>query len=238
MKRYLKDLLTILPYLIKNLYFNFHYLPFKQALCLPIWLYKPKFGILSGSLSICYNGGGKIRPGMIRLGFNNVALYPSTGIHIQIAGGTIEFRGQCSIGNNSFIAVGRKGKLVFGDNFTATSSIKIACQYQITFDENVLCGWETMFVDSDFHRLKYSNGVERETKPYGPILIGKNCWLGFKTIVMKNCTLPNNCVVSSNSMVVKTEGVNEYSLLAGQPAKVVRIGLFRDPKGSTIQYYE
>lgn len=47
--------LKLLRYLIPNIYFNFHYLPFKQAFKLPIVFYKPHFGMLKGKVSI--NGG-------------------------------------------------------------------------------------------------------------------------------------------------------------------------------------
>lgn len=43
-------------YIIPTIYFNFHYLPFKQAIYLPIWLRKPKLLNLKGKISI---PGGK-----------------------------------------------------------------------------------------------------------------------------------------------------------------------------------
>ena len=58
MNKSIKKFISILPYIVKNVYFNFHYLPFRQAIKLPIWLYKPSFGVLNGLLSIDSNGGG------------------------------------------------------------------------------------------------------------------------------------------------------------------------------------
>ena len=49
--------LKLLRYLIPNIYFNFHYLPFMQAFKLPIVFYKPHFGILKGKVSIKTGGG-------------------------------------------------------------------------------------------------------------------------------------------------------------------------------------
>lgn len=48
-----RDLYSI----IKSVYFNFHYLPFKHAIKLPILLYKPKFFKLQGHIKI---GGVKL----------------------------------------------------------------------------------------------------------------------------------------------------------------------------------
>lgn len=47
----------ILKSIIQSIYFNFHYLPYKQAFRLPILLYRPKFLKLQGSIAIC--GGGE-----------------------------------------------------------------------------------------------------------------------------------------------------------------------------------
>ena len=89
----------ILGSLIPSIYFNFHYLPFKVAMKLPILLYKPKFLKLQGYIKL----QGKIQFGMIRLGFPTVSLYPNIGISIENHGGIILFKGKCRIGNNSFI---------------------------------------------------------------------------------------------------------------------------------------
>lgn len=54
-----KNLFRILYSLPKTLYFNFHYLPFKQAIHLPILLYKPNLVKCSGKISIITDMGGE-----------------------------------------------------------------------------------------------------------------------------------------------------------------------------------
>lgn len=51
-------LLRILRYLHWTIYINFKYLPLRQAMKLPIFLYKPRFGTL---------GGGFLLHALIRL---------------------------------------------------------------------------------------------------------------------------------------------------------------------------
>lgn len=96
----------ILRSILPTIYFNFHYLPFNQAIKLPILLYKPKLLKMKGNIKIekC-----KIKFGMIRLGFPTVSLYPNTGIVYENHGGTIVFNGKCAIGNNSAISIGASG---------------------------------------------------------------------------------------------------------------------------------
>ena len=173
---------------------------------------------------------------MIRLGFNQVALYPNNGILFQNSGGTIEFNGRCHIGNASAIAIGKKGHLVVGNSFLSTAALKIACQHKIVFEENVLCGWESTFVDTDFHQLTMVNTKEH-TQSFAPIHIGRGCWFAAKSMVLKGTILPEFVTLASNSLVNK-EYDRSYTLLAGSPAKIVKEGIFRDCENDSIVYPE
>ena len=83
-KRYLK----YLPYLPKTIWFNFHYLPYRQAVKLPIILYKPKLKKCKGKVQI----DAPIKSGMICLGVPIVSIYPNAGISWEHRG-TIRFQG-------------------------------------------------------------------------------------------------------------------------------------------------
>lgn len=73
----------ILRSIFKTVWFNFYYLPFKQAIHLPIVLYKPKIIAAKGKIVI----NGPIRPFMIQLGRPLVYLYPNTGVTYENWGG-------------------------------------------------------------------------------------------------------------------------------------------------------
>lgn len=173
---------------------------------------------------------------MIRLGVFSVSIYPPKGIMFENRG-TIVFKGRCSIGNNSYISVGKTGTLVLGDGFSASTSLKIACYDTIEFAKDVHCGWECVFMDTDFHRMKFLDGRE-SPKAYGPIRIGDGCWFGFRSIVQKNTLLPNHTTVASNSLVNKKYDIPEASIIAGQPAKLVKTGIYRDMHDDTVVYYD
>lgn len=217
--------------ILSSIYFNFHYLPFSQAIKLPILLYKPKLLKCKGSVVI----NGKIKTGMICLGKYQVSLYPNTGIVFENHGGKIIFNGSCSIGNNSAISIGSKGCVSFGNNFSATTSLKLTSYCSIMFGEDVLCGWECLFMDTDFHQLTLINSNEK-LRSYGSIAIGKGCWFSLKTTVMKGTVLPDYCVVAANSLLNKEYVIPEYSLIAGQPALLKRNGVFRDKLNDRIEY--
>lgn len=171
---------------------------------------------------------------MIRLGVFGVSIYPPKGIMFQNRG-TIIFKGRCSIGNDSYISTGKTGCLVFGDGFSATTSLKIACYDNIEFGKDVSCGWECTFMDTDFHRMKYLDGRE-SPKAYGPIRIGEGCWFGFRSVVQKNTVLPKRTTVALNSLVNKAYDIPEASIIAGQPAKLVKTGIYRDLHDDKVAY--
>lgn len=163
-----------------SLYFNFHYLPLKQAIKLPIILYKPKLLKCKGKIQIL----GNVKTGMIQLGKYTVSLYPNSGIVFENHGGSIIFNGKCNIGNNSAISIGEKGELIIGDSFSATTSLKLVAYHSIEFKKNVLCGWDCLFMDTDFHQLTFTDSNSLP-KAYDKISIGENCWFALKCTVMK-----------------------------------------------------
>lgn len=97
------------------------------------------------------------------------------------------------------------------------------------------CGWECTFIDTDFYLMKYLDGRE-SPKAFGPIKIGEGCWFGFRNVVQKNTVLPERTTVSSNSLVNKSYVIPKASIIAGQPAKLVKTGIYRDMYDDKIIY--
>lgn len=220
--------LRSLPYTI---YFNFHYLPFNQAIKLPILLYKPHLLKCKGNIII----EGKIKTGMIILGKYGVSLYPNTGITYENHGGTIVFNGMCNIGNNSFISVGTKGNIYFGNLFSSSASLKIASYHNIRFNDCVRVGWDCLFMDTDFHKMKKINGGY--TKGFGPIIIGERTWIGAKCTILKNTVLPAYTTVSAGTQICKKMEIPQYSIIGQNSEVTVRsTGLYRDINDDKIIY--
>lgn len=221
-------ILRSMPY---TLYFNFHYLPFKQAIKLPILLYKPKLLKCKGRIRI----EGEVKIGMIQLGKYNVSLYPNTGIIYENHGGNIIFKGSATIGNNSAISIGRKGNFIVGNHFSATASLKLISYHYIEFKENVLVGWDCLFMDTDFHQLSIKGSMNKP-KAFDKIIIGNNCWFALKSIVAKGTILSDYNVVAANSLLNRNYGEAQYCLLAGQPACIKKTNVYRDSQNDKIIY--
>ena len=211
--------------LIKTVYFNFKCLPFKQAVHIPVILYKPKFKNLSGKFVIDSSDG--IKMGLVKMGYPRVSIYDGTGVMIENLG-VITFSGRCTMGAGIKISVGKEGRLDFGNNFMATAEMKIVCYDHIHFDDYVLVGWECLFMDTDLHQITIVGETERP-KSHAPIFVGEHCWLACRCMIMKGTYIPTYSIVAANSFLNKDYTIDgDSSLFAGQPAKKVKSGMHFD----------
>lgn len=217
--------------LLTTIRFNFHYLPFNQAVYLPIVLYKCKI--------INYLGGVKLdvptplKFGMITLGRPSVSIYPNSGIIYENHGGTIIFKGSCNIGNNSAISIGPYGTLTIGDKFAASTTLRLVCYNRITFEDEVRIGWECTFMDTDFHRMKKINGGY--TKGVGSILVGKGCWFANRCVVLKNTQTAEYNTFSTGSIVNKKYEI-PYAVYGPTNIELKHTGIYRDLNDDKIDY--
>lgn len=181
------------------------------------------------------SGGGKVKYGMIRLGFPTVSLYPNTGITIENHGGTITFNGKCSIGNNSYISIGSKGVVEFGSNFSATTTFRLTSYDRIVFGERISFGWDILIMDTDFHKLtKQAGGYSRG---HAPVVIGSNNWFGNGCRIMKRTQTPDYCVFSAGTVLSDKVDVTEYSVIGNEQKVVVKAtGVWRNIDDDTITY--
>lgn len=222
----------ILRSIFSTIYFNFHYLPFSQAIKLPILLYKPKLLKVKGNVKI---GEGKIKFGMVRLGFPTVSLYPNTGLVYENHGGTIVFNGLCSIGNNSAISIGTKAIVEFGDRFAASTTLRLTSYNHVSFSDKVRFGWDTLVMDTDFHKLtKLSGGYSHG---HAPVIIGSNNWFGNGCRIMKRTSTPDYCVVQGGTILSGPVSAPSYSVVGNDSHVVVKAtGVWRNVDDVVIEY--
>jgi acetyltransferase-like isoleucine patch superfamily enzyme len=79
---------------------------------------------------------------------------------------------------------------------------------------------------SDTHPIFNKNTGESLTTS-GNVVIGDHCWIGENVRITKRAIIPNNTIVGVSSVVTKTF-TEEYTAIAGNPAKVVRTGITWD----------
>lgn len=202
-----------------TVYFNFIFLPFRQAIRFPIFIYGwPRLYSQFGKI-ICI---GKCTTGMVRI---NVTIpggpqYSVGNTELNIWG-TLIFRGKCEIGTGNRINVGEKGTLDLGDltkitvfcNITAYSLVKIGEMSRIVHRCQVL--------DTNFHYIAdFNNNVVKDIAK--PIIIGRYCWICNSTTITGGSVIPDMTIVGSNSLVNKDfSSLPTESLIGGIPAKFI-----------------
>ncbi|APJ89371.1 hypothetical protein ABKJ86_004266 [Escherichia coli] len=231
----MKKVLMFILSLPATVVFNFRYLPFHQAIKLPIILYKPTINKLRGTIEI---NSKNIKFGMIKLGVHSVSIFPNTGFIFENLGGKIVFNGNVVIGSNSSISVGEKGRLEFGHDIVATSGLKLVCYHYVRVSDLVRFGWDCMIMDTGFHPLKDRDTAKFIDKAYGPIILGKNNWFANGVLIMKNTRTVDYSIFGARSVLTKFYDVPEFSLLVGSPPKVVRNNIYRDMYDCTEVYVE
>lgn len=114
-------------------------------------------------------------------------------------------------------------------NNVGISGATIYARKGISIGDNTAVGGNVKILDNDFHPLdwetrnKYLNdphGGDADVVPAREIKIGKNCFIGCNSIILKGTVLGDGCVVGAGAVV---SGFFEPdSVIAGNPAKVIR----------------
>ena len=115
-------------------------------------------------------------------------------------------------------------KIVLGNGCRIGRRSTISAKNRITLSDDVLLAPSVLIMDhnheySDFDRPIHEQGVTEG----GTIVIEKNCWLGFGAVVLCNAgelRIGRNSVIGANSVV--TKGFPPFSVIAGNPAKLLR----------------
>lgn len=228
----LRKKVEILTSLIPSLIFCLKYLPFRQAVKLPILVRKIKLVQFKGFVTI---DSPKIKFGMIRIGFLDSRLWPDTGI-VWCVNGNIIFKGNAKIGANSSIFVRQNAQLTFGSDFENTANLKIMCCCDIVFGKSVSLGWDTIIMDSSLHPLKQVD-TNRNKQAYGPIRIGDYNWFGLQCLIMHSVNTPPRCIFGARSVVTRGGDYHPYCVHGGSPIRVLSTNVMRDFGNDRITDY-
>lgn len=203
--------------LLKTLYFNFHYFPFKTAIKMPVVVYRRSILIrMKGRIVL----DAPATTGMVKFGAHELGTqdfkYSRTMWEVL---GTVVIKGETNIGHGSKINVGNGATLSLGRNFTITGNSEIICQTGIRFGNDCLLSWDILFMDSDFHQVTDDNGMELNAPK--PIQIGNHVWIGCRCTILKGVVIADNTIISANSTI--TRSVTEPNCAIGGHGKSVEI---------------
>ncbi len=129
----------------------------------------------------------------------------------------------------------RNATLILGDNIFLNHGTEVRCHNFIKIGNNVLISYECLIFDTNTHSLSAEDRIMEISQGYpnntrqsdltmsktAPIEIGDNVWIGMRVAVLKGSKVRNNSVIGL--MTVMSGEFPEYSLIAGNPGKLIRI---------------
>lgn len=114
---------------------------------------------------------------------------------------------------NASICIG-KDNVFMGDDTLLSAGILI-------IGDNCLFAKE-VFITNENHGINIEPGSSFVFQPLAVknVLIGNNCWIGEKAIILPGVSLGNNCVVGAGAIVTKS--FPDSCIIAGNPAKIIK----------------
>lgn len=122
-------------------------------------------------------------------------------------------------------------KIKIGNN-VGISGATIYARRGITIGDNTCIGGNVKILDNDFHPIEYEkrnelllskapeSGEKANWIGTKEIIIGKNCFIGCNSLILKGSKLGDGCVVGAGAVVAGSFPDNV--VIAGNPAKIIK----------------
>lgn len=116
-------------------------------------------------------------------------------------------------------------KIIIGDNCNIGDYSHITCINEIRFGKNVLLG-KNILISDNSHGVSERSilSVPPNRRPLvskGPVIIDDNVWIGEKASILPGVHIGYGAIIGAGSVV--TKDVPEYAVVAGNPARIVKI---------------
>ena len=97
------------------------------------------------------------------------------------------------------------------------SGCKIVCANHVSVGEYTIIGPDVILYDCKEHEYSPEIGWLGRTQRTGkPIIIGKRCYIGMRSIILKGVTIGDDCVVAAGAVVTKDMPAGHIAI--GNPA--------------------
>lgn len=127
-------------------------------------------------------------------------------------------QGKVSLHRGCLVVVRDQGILKIGTDTYLSEGCKVTCRELIEIGENCAIAWGVQIIDTDEHSIIWPDQTSQSMT--APIRIENHVWIGCNAIILKGVTIGENSIVAAGSVV--TRDVLPNSLVAGNPAKVIR----------------
>lgn len=139
--------------------------------------------------------------------------------------GGIEVGNNFSLGRNSIIectgVIRELGEsLVIGENVGIAANAFIAMRGKIIIGDDTIMG-PGVSIHAENHEFKdIHTPIRLQGANRKGIIIGKDCWIGSKVVILDGVTIGNNVVIAAGAVV--TKDIPDHAIAGGVPAKVIK----------------
>ncbi|WP_272950976.1 acyltransferase [Aeromonas veronii] len=124
-------------------------------------------------------------------------------------------------------AIDNTSTIIFGDDINISDWTHIGALDSIVIESGCLIGSKVLISDHT-HGTTSNLASEYNMRPNerplvskGPIVIGKNVWIGDGAVILANVKIGDGAIIAANSVV--NRDVPPHSVVAGAPAKVIKM---------------
>jgi len=115
-------------------------------------------------------------------------------------------------------------KLIIGDNVTFHTDVHLACANRIEIGDECLFA-SRIFITDHSHGNSEEDEIQKPPRlrkiiSKGPVIIGKNVWIGEGVSILANVKIGDNAIIGTNSVV--TKDVPKNAVVGGVPARELK----------------
>ena len=132
----------------------------------------------------------------------------------------VNFGKKIRVHSGSKIKVREGATLTIGDNVKVNYNCIIVCQNNIEIGEGTEFGPSVYVYDHDHD---FRSGLKNDKYKRASVSIGKNCWIGANTVILRGTTIGDNCVVGAGC-VVKGNIPSNSILVQKRDNSILQIG--------------
>ena len=128
--------------------------------------------------------------------------------------------------------MGSSNELEIGKNTTieeATILQRNSYNNKISIGNDCQISYRIIIRSTDGHTI-YNTNTRSVINYAEDVYIGDHVWIGAGAMILKRSTIPSNCVIGACSLVNK-KFTEEYCVIAGNPAKIVKHNINWDRRG-------
>ena len=115
-------------------------------------------------------------------------------------------------------------EIIFGRDVRINSTCHIGAINRIEIGDECLLGSHVLITDHSHGMNVYEelgmHPSKRDLYSKGDVIIGKRCWICENAVILPNVHIGEGCIIAANAVV--TKDVPPFSVVAGNPGKVVR----------------